>query len=107
MDKTSSNQAVLTSCQTKGLDVLERQGNVFLTGAAGTGKSFLLQRYLAGRPSESFPIVASTGAAAVLVEGGHSIASSAWEFWKVGLMQRLCGRSGAGNSSTGSTVPAA
>ena len=82
MDKISSNQAALTNCQTKGLDVLERQGNVFLTGAAGTGKSFLLQRYLAGRPSESFPIVASTGAAAVLI-GGRTFHS----FFGLGILE--------------------
>src|SRR3990167_5286875 len=82
MDKISSNQAALTNCQTKGLDVLERQGNVFLTGAAGTGKSFLLQRYLAGKPSESFPVVASTGAAAVLV-GGRTFHS----FFGLGILE--------------------
>src|SRR3990167_9567087 len=82
MDKISSNQAALTNCQTKGLDVLERQGNVFLTGAAGTGKSFLLQRYLAGKSSDSFPIVASTGAAAVLV-GGRTFHS----FFGLGIME--------------------
>ncbi|MDO8649414.1 MAG: AAA family ATPase [Candidatus Peregrinibacteria bacterium] len=82
MDKTSPNQAVLTSCQAKGLDVFERQGNVFLTGAAGTGKSFLLQRYLAGKPTASFPIVASTGAAAVLV-GGRTFHS----FFGLGILE--------------------
>lgn len=82
MDKILPDQAALTHCQTKGLDVLERQGNVFLTGAAGTGKSFLLQRYLAGRPSESFPIVASTGAAAVLV-GGRTFHS----FFGLGILE--------------------
>src|SRR3989338_258151 len=82
MDKISSNQTALTSCQTKGLDVLERQGNVFLTGAAGTGKSFLLQRYLAGKPSENFPVVASTGAAAVLV-GGRTFHS----FFGLGILE--------------------
>src|SRR3989338_6674787 len=82
MDTTAPDQAVLTSCQTKGLDVLERQGNVFLTGAAGTVKSFLLQRYLAGRPSGSFPIVASTGAAAVLI-GGRTFHS----FFGLGILE--------------------
>lgn len=60
---------MLTTCQETALDILERQGNVFLTGAAGTGKSYLLERYLAGKPSEAFPVVASTGAAAVLIGG--------------------------------------
>src|SRR3989338_6247168 len=82
MSPTPSPPAPLTICQTKGLDVLERQGNVFLTGAAGTGKSFLLQRYLAGKSSDSFPIVASTGAAAVLV-GGRTFHS----FFGLGIME--------------------
>src|SRR3989338_2016082 len=66
---SSGSSACLTSCQTKALDMLNREGNVFLTGAAGTGKSFLLDRYLAGKPTDSFPVVASTGAAAVIVSG--------------------------------------
>ncbi|OGJ57238.1 hypothetical protein A3H22_04170 [Candidatus Peribacteria bacterium RIFCSPLOWO2_12_FULL_55_15] len=82
MDKTVSNQAAFTSCQAKGLHVLERHGNVFLTGAAGTGKSFLLQHYLAGKPTESFPIVASTGVAAVLV-GGRTFHS----FFGLGILE--------------------
>jgi ATP-dependent DNA helicase PIF1 len=69
MKKTRSKRAGLTVCQKKALDLLERQGNVFLTGAAGTGKSYLLDRYLAGKSAEDFPVVASTGAAAVLVGG--------------------------------------
>ncbi len=74
--------ATLTPCQAKALDVLERQGNVFLTGAAGTGKSFLLQHYLANKPAEHFPIVASTGAAAVLV-GGRTFHS----FFGLGILE--------------------
>ncbi|MBI3816577.1 AAA family ATPase [Candidatus Peregrinibacteria bacterium] len=72
----------LTSCQTKALDVLQREGNVFLTGAAGTGKSFLLERYLKGKPTEAFPVVASTGAAAVIV-GGRTFHS----FFGLGILE--------------------
>ena len=73
---------ILTSCQQKALDILMREGNVFLTGAAGTGKSFLLAEYLAGKSRDVFPIVASTGAAAVIVDGRtfHS-------FFGVGIME--------------------
>lgn len=74
--------AGLTSCQQKALDILERQGNVFLTGAAGTGKSFLLDQYLQNKHSEAFPIVASTGAAAVLV-GGRTFHS----FFGLGILE--------------------
>lgn len=79
---SSSPSDGLTTCQTKALDVLERQGNVFLTGAAGTGKSYLLDRYLRGKGSDDFPIVASTGAAAVIV-GGRTFHS----FFGLGIME--------------------
>lgn len=74
--------AELTTCQARALDMLEREGNIFLTGAAGTGKSFLLNRYLAGKPTDLFPVVASTGAAAVLV-GGRTFHS----FFGLGIME--------------------
>ncbi len=79
---SSSPSDGLTACQAKALDVLERQGNVFLTGAAGTGKSYLLDRYLRGKGSDDFPIVASTGAAAVIV-GGRTFHS----FFGLGIME--------------------
>lgn len=79
---TTRAQAELTECQTKALDILEREGNVFLTGAAGTGKSFLLNRYLSGKPAEAFPVVASTGAAAVII-GGRTFHS----FFGLGIME--------------------
>ncbi len=72
----------LTSCQQSALEKLERQGNIFLTGAAGTGKSFLLDKYLANKPTQAFPVVASTGAAAVLV-GGRTFHS----FFGLGIME--------------------
>jgi ATP-dependent DNA helicase PIF1 len=72
----------LTTCQQSALDILTREGNVFLTGAAGTGKSFLLEQYLKGKPSEAFPVVASTGAAAVLI-GGRTFHS----FFGLGIME--------------------
>ncbi len=78
----SATQFRLTSCQEKALDILQRQGNVFLTGAAGTGKSFLLDHYLRGKSSEDFPIVASTGAAAVIV-GGRTFHS----FFGLGILE--------------------
>ncbi len=77
-----AGQARLTPCQMKALDVLQREGNVFLTGAAGTGKSFLLDQYLAGKPTDAFPVVASTGAAAVIV-GGRTFHS----FFGLGILE--------------------
>lgn len=76
------SSASLTPCQTKALDVLMREGNVFLTGAAGTGKSFLLDEYLRGKGTDDFPVVASTGAAAVIV-GGRTFHS----FFGLGIME--------------------
>jgi len=72
----------MTPCQEKAFDILQREGNVFLTGAAGTGKSFLLRKYLEGTGMHDFPIVASTGAAAVLV-GGRTFHS----FFGIGIME--------------------
>jgi ATP-dependent DNA helicase PIF1 len=59
----------LTLCQEKALVMLNGADNVFLTGVAGSGKSFLIQHFLKGKNPKSNPIVASTGAAAVLVHG--------------------------------------
>ena len=57
----------LTDCQNQALSLLKRDSNVFLTGEAGTGKSFLIQEYLKHAPESD--LLASTGAAAVLIEG--------------------------------------
>jgi len=82
MKKNRSQKAGLTLCQKRALDLLERQGNVFLTGAAGTGKSYLLDRYLIGKSAQDFPVVASTGAAAVLI-GGRTFHS----FFGLGILE--------------------
>lgn len=78
----SSSTPELTPCQVKALDMLQREGNVFLTGAAGTGKSFLLQHYLQGKASADYPVIASTGAAAVIV-GGRTFHS----FFGLGILE--------------------
>lgn len=59
----------LTPCQQSALHVLLGSTNVFLTGAAGTGKSHLLRLYLSAHDPKTHPILASTGAAAMLVGG--------------------------------------
>jgi ATP-dependent DNA helicase PIF1 len=73
---------LLTPCQTKAFHLLQKESNVFLTGAAGTGKSFLLQKFLAGKDAKRCPVLASTGAAAVIVDGRtfHS-------FFGLGIME--------------------
>ena len=56
--------------------------NVFLTGEAGSGKSFLIREFMKDKSPKEFPILASTGAAAVLV-GGRTFHS----FFGLGIME--------------------
>ncbi|MBI3555415.1 MAG: AAA family ATPase [Deltaproteobacteria bacterium] len=58
----------LTSCQSAAMDLLNGADNVFLTGQAGTGKSFLIDRFRR-ETKLRYPVLASTGAAAVIVGG--------------------------------------
>lgn len=55
--------------------------NIFLTGPAGVGKSFVLRRYIESRKNPP-PILASTGAAAVQI-GGRTFHS----FFGLGIME--------------------
>ncbi len=59
----------LNEAQTRALKILESGENVFLTGGAGTGKSYLLRKFLKGTQEVKLPILASTGGAAVLING--------------------------------------
>lgn len=63
----------LTTSQAEGLSILRTTSdNVFLTGSGGTGKSFVLNRWREGLDKderEQIRVVASTGAAALLVGG--------------------------------------
>lgn len=67
--------------QRKALGGLESWSNVFLTGGPGTGKSFLISKFIQAQ-SEKIPVLASTGAAAILV-GGRTFHS----FFGLGIMQ--------------------
>jgi ATP-dependent exoDNAse (exonuclease V) alpha subunit len=71
----------LSSEQAQALELLNSGENVFLTGGAGSGKSFLVRHFMAGLSSKTFPILASTGAAAVLL-GGRTFHS----FFGLGIM---------------------
>ena len=71
----------LTPCQSRALETLQSQNNVFVTGEAGTGKSFLIQRYLL-RYAPAATLLASTGAAAVLI-GGRTFHS----FFGLGILE--------------------
>lgn len=73
---------MLTNSQRLALEILKSKDNCFVSGAAGTGKSYLIdyyRRYFA----PNVPIVASTGMAALLVSGRtfHS-------FFGIGLMNQ-------------------
>jgi ATP-dependent DNA helicase PIF1 len=73
---------VLTPCQQKAFEALQGKTNVFVTGGAGSGKSFLIRYFLKGKDSKDFPVLASTGAAAVLI-GGRTFHS----FFGLGIME--------------------
>ena len=73
----------LTPSQEKAFEVLTKTNkNVFLSGYAGTGKSFLIQKFILTTLSKKFPILASTGAASVLV-GGRTFHS----FFGLGILE--------------------
>src|SRR3954470_20106041 len=72
----------LTSDQDAASKILEAPVNVFVTGSAGSGKSFLVRRYLGDKDPKEYPVLASTGAAAILV-GGRTFHS----FFGLGIMQ--------------------
>jgi ATP-dependent DNA helicase PIF1 len=72
----------LTVCQERALVSLKGSQNVFLTGGAGSGKSFLVRHFLQSQVAATFPVLASTGAAAVLV-GGRTFHS----FFGLGIME--------------------
>lgn len=63
----------LTSCQERGLAALETGKNIFLTGDAGVGKSYLLTKWR-NELRVAVAVTASTGVAALLA-GGRTIHS--------------------------------
>lgn len=68
--------------QAAALQQLESRANVFLTGRAGTGKSFLTSHFLRHAASPKTAVLASTGAAALLV-GGRTFHS----FFGLGILE--------------------
>ncbi len=71
----------LNKSQQEALHYLMSSRNVFITGPAGTGKSFLIN-YFRKNFAPKMPVVSSTGAAAVLI-GGRTFHS----FFGLGTMQ--------------------
>lgn len=74
--------ADLTPSQLAAWDDLGGEQNVFLTGVAGSGKTYLLQQFLRTQNAKVFPVLASTGAAAILL-GGRTFHS----FFGLGIME--------------------
>lgn len=68
--------------QAEALELLRSGENVFLTGGAGSGKSFLIRQFMRELDPKEMPILASTGAAAVLL-GGRTFHS----FFGLGIME--------------------
>lgn len=77
----TKNQVELSPEQAGALELLRSGENVFLTGGAGSGKSFLIRQYMREIDSKEMPILASTGAASVLL-GGRTFHS----FFGLGIM---------------------
>lgn len=78
----SGSMSSLSNEQIVALDLLRSGENVFLTGGAGCGKSFVIREFFKEIDIKTFPILASTGAAAVLV-GGRTFHS----FFGLGIME--------------------
>lgn len=72
----------LSTEQEHALDLLRSGENVFLTGGAGSGKSYLIRHFMDELDPKQTPILASTGAAAVLL-GGRTFHS----FFGLGIME--------------------
>ena len=73
---------MLSTCQKSALKELNGSKNIFLTGAAGSGKSYLIRHFLKDKDPKIFPTLASTGAAAILV-GGRTFHS----YFGLGIME--------------------
>ncbi len=74
--------ATLSPEQQHALELLGSGENIFLTGGAGSGKSYLIRHFMQQLDPKQTPILASTGAAAVLL-GGRTFHS----FFGLGIME--------------------
>ncbi len=54
--------------QQAALDIMNGPGNIFLTGEAGTGKSFVLRHFIE-QSEMQIDVLATTGAAAMIIDG--------------------------------------
>ena len=72
----------LSEEQIYALDMCDSGENIFLTGGAGSGKSYVVREFMKDKDEKMMPILASTGAAAVLL-GGRTFHS----FFGLGIME--------------------
>lgn len=72
----------LSAEQSHALEMCESGENIFLTGGAGSGKSYVIREFMKNKDDKQLPILASTGAAAVLL-GGRTFHS----FFGLGIME--------------------
>lgn len=81
-DGEQINLTNLSEEQAYALDMCESGENIFLTGGAGSGKSYVIREFMKNKDDKQMPILASTGAAAVLL-GGRTFHS----FFGLGIME--------------------
>lgn len=81
-DRNSLNETILSKEQKVALELCQSGENIFLTGGAGSGKSFVIREFMQKMDPKQMPILASTGAAAVLL-GGRTFHS----FFGLGIME--------------------
>jgi len=82
IEKEQNIQNRLSEEQAYALKMCESGENIFLTGGAGSGKSYVIREFMKNKDSQQMPILASTGAAAVLL-GGRTFHS----FFGLGIME--------------------
>lgn len=68
-ENLSTTNKQLTKDQKIALTLLESRQNIFLTGGAGTGKSFLLKKFIETHSELNILVTAPTGVAAKNIEG--------------------------------------
>lgn len=83
MERSSDAAPFILSPEQKiALEMCQSGENIFLTGGAGSGKSFVVREFMKEQDEKAMPILASTGAAAVLL-GGRTFHS----FFGLGIME--------------------
>lgn len=85
---TTVSETPLTPEQQRVLQAVVSGRNIFFTGSAGTGKSFLLRKIIASLPPDSTFATASTGVAACHI-GGYTLHSFAGVGSGQGNLKRL------------------